>query len=105
MATELSFRFPLPLGLHARPASLLRDAAGAYESAITLTNRRNDLRANAKSTLALVATLTREGDECTLLVAGDDEPEALEGLRRFISVELPRCPRIPDSRRCGRGGT
>ncbi|MBZ5589339.1 MAG: phosphoenolpyruvate--protein phosphotransferase [Acidobacteriia bacterium] len=95
MATELSFRFPLPLGLHARPASLLRDAAGAYESAITLTNRRNDLRANAKSTLALVATLTREGDECALLVAGDDEPEALEGLRRFISVELPRCDDVP----------
>ncbi len=95
MAKELSFRFPLPHGLHARPASLLRDAAGSFQSAITLTNRRNDLEANAKSTLALVATLTRQGDECTLLIAGGDEPAAAEALRRFISVELPLCDDAP----------
>jgi phosphoenolpyruvate-protein phosphotransferase len=91
LAKELSFRFPLPLGLHARPASLMRDATSAFESAITLTNRRNGLTANTRSTLALVATLTRKDDECTLVIAGEDELPALEDLRRFISVELPLC--------------
>ena len=95
MAEELSFRFPLPQGLHARPASLLREAAGAFRSTITLANRRNGLEANARSTLALVATLTREGDECALRIAGDDESAALEALRRFVSAELPLCDDIP----------
>ncbi len=95
MARELSLRFPLPQGLHARPASLLRDAAGAFESAITLVNRRNGLEGNAKSTLALVATLTRHDDECILVISGEDEPAALEGMRRFVSVELPLCDDVP----------
>ncbi|MFI5167691.1 MAG: phosphoenolpyruvate--protein phosphotransferase [Thermoanaerobaculales bacterium] len=95
MARELTFRFPLPHGLHARPASFMCDAASAFASAITLTNRRNDRCANAKSTLALVATLTRQGDECTVRIAGDDEPAALERLRRFVSAELPLCDDAP----------
>ena len=91
MARELSFRFPLPLGLHARPASALREVASAFTSAITLTNRRTGREANAKSVLALVATLTRQGDECTMRIAGSDEPTALERVERFIAAELPLC--------------
>jgi multiphosphoryl transfer protein len=95
VATKLSFRFPLPQGLHARPAGRLRDAAAAFGSAITFSNRRNDLEANARSTLALVATLTRAGDECALQIAGDDEAAAAEALRRFVFVELPLCDEGP----------
>ncbi len=91
MSRELSFRFPLPLGLHARPASLLRDAACAFTSAVTLVNRRSGRRADARSVLALVASATREGDECALLIAGEDEDAAGDALRRLVATELPLC--------------
>ncbi len=91
MSREISFRFPLPLGLHARPAALLRDAACAFTSAVTLVNRRSGRRADARSVLALVASATREGDECALLIAGADEAAAGDALRRLVAVELPLC--------------
>lgn len=91
MARELSFPFPLPAGLHARPASVLRDQACRFRSTITFANRANDRTANARSVLALVSTLTRQGDACALRVEGEDEEAAAERMRRFILEELPRC--------------
>jgi len=91
MPLEIPFNFPLTNGMHARPASRLQDVAGAYRSTITFVNRRTGARANGKSTLALVATLTRQGDSCALLIEGEDEQEALRGMRRFITEEFPGC--------------
>ena len=91
MARELPFRFPLRLGLHARPASVLREAARAFASKVTLLNLRNGREADAASVLALVATMTREGDECALRIAGADEVAAVERLRRVVFAELPLC--------------
>ncbi len=91
MALDFRFTFPLPNGLHARPASIFRDAASQFKSTITLENHRDHSRANAKSALALVATLTRMDDPCSLLIEGEDEKEAYEGLKRFIASEFPHC--------------
>ncbi len=91
MAREIEFAFPLPGGLHARPASLLRDAVSRFRSGAVLTNRRSGRSANAKSTLALVSTLTRGADPCLLRLEGEDEPAAAEELRRFLREELPFC--------------
>lgn len=91
MAREIDFVFPLPLGLHARPASFLRDAACRFASRIAFVNQRAGLEANARSTLALVATLTRQGDTCTLVIEGDDEQAACDELQRFLGEELPGC--------------
>ncbi len=91
MALEFTFTFPLPNGLHARPASILRDAASQFRSNIALENHRDHSRANAKSALALVATLTRKDDVCSLLIEGEDEKEACEALKRFIESEFPHC--------------
>jgi fructose-specific PTS system IIA-like component len=92
---EIEFAFSVPGGLHARPASLLRDAAARFRSAITLTNRSRNRTANAKSTLALVSTLTRHADACILRVEGDDEEAAAESLRRFLRDDLPSCEETP----------
>ncbi len=91
MALDLTFTFPLPNGLHARPASIFRDAASQFQSRITLENHRDHSRANAKSALALVATLTRKDDVCSLLIEGEDENEAYNALKRFIETEFPHC--------------
>jgi len=91
VARTFDFAFPLPLGLHARPASVLRDVACRFAAALTLANLRTGRVANAKSTLALVATLTRAGDPCTLRVEGDDEQAAAEAMRGFIEGDFTRC--------------
>jgi phosphoenolpyruvate-protein phosphotransferase len=89
VARELAFRFPLQHGLHARPAAALSEAAAPWTSVITLVNRRTTREALARSTLALVATLTRQGDECSLHILGEDEVVAFEAMRRFVTEELP----------------
>lgn len=91
MPQEFRFTFPLPNGLHARPASIFRDTAARFESAITLSNERSNAKANAKSALALVATLTRNGDPCSLTIEGNDEHSALQSMRTFVESILPRC--------------
>lgn len=95
MARELRFAFPLPNGLHARPAALLSEVARRFASTLTLANRRNGCAGNAKSTLALVATLTRHGDPCTLTVEGGDEPEAYRAMQACVAEELSRCDVTP----------
>ena len=89
MALEIEFAFPVPGGLHARPASLLRAAVSGFASAALFVNRRSGRTANVRSPLALVSTLTREGDPCALRVEGADEESAAEALRSFLRDDLP----------------
>lgn len=91
MALEFAFVFPLKNGMHARPASLLQDVANAYRSSVTFVNRQSGASANGKSTLSLVASVTREGDPCSVIVDGEDEGAAHEALRRFLTEVFPRC--------------
>ena len=99
MPEEFAFSFPLPNGLHARPASVLCRAVSGFESGIVFSNRRTGLSANGRSVLALVGTLTRHGDECSLRIEGADEQAAAESLRSFIAGDFPHCdealPAVP----------
>ncbi|MDR2462978.1 MAG: HPr family phosphocarrier protein, partial [Verrucomicrobiales bacterium] len=92
---EHFFHCPLVNGLHARPASLLQERAAAFASAITLVNERNNLRADAKSTLALMGADIRHGDPCRLTVSGGDEAAAHAALVKFLQQEFPRCDNTP----------
>jgi len=91
MALEFDFVFPLKNGMHARPASRFQDVANAYRSSITFVNRQTGVSANGKSTLSLVASVTHEGDQCSLIVDGEDEGAAYEAMRRFLTEEFPGC--------------
>ena len=98
MAVEIAFAFPLPGGLHARPASRLQEEVSRFRSAVTFLNRASGASASARSVLAMVATRTGHGEPCVLHVQGEDEKAAAEALRRFLKKELPGLDQAPSAR-------
>ncbi len=86
MARILDLTFPLPGGLHARPASALVEAVRPFACSVTLANLRTGRSANVRSTLALVATATRHGDPCRLSLEGADEAVAADSVERFLAT-------------------
>lgn len=98
MAVEIAFAFPLPGGLHARPASRLQEEVARFRSIVTFLNRANGTSASARSVLALVATRTAKGEPCVLHVQGEDEAAAAKALRRFVAQELPGLDEAPAAR-------
>lgn len=103
MTVEIAFPFPLSGGLHARPASRLREEVSRFRSVVTYLNRASGASASARSVLALVATRTAHGEPCVLHVQGEDEAEAAAALRRFVETELPGLDEAPVARE-GAGG-
>lgn len=89
MTVEIAFAFPLPGGLHARPAARLQEEVARFRSVVTFLNRANGTSASARSVLALVATRTALGEPCALHVQGEDEAAAGAALRKFVRRELP----------------
>ena len=55
MTVEIAFAFPLPGGLHARPASRLQEEVSRFRSVVTFMNRASGAGASARSVLGLVA--------------------------------------------------
>jgi len=91
MPREIRFQFPLPNGLHARPASHLQAVGNRFASAIQLLNQRTGRAANAKSVLSLVSADVAKNDPCVLSISGPDEEQAERELNRFLRDELPIC--------------
>jgi fructose-specific PTS system IIA-like component len=91
MALEHRFLFPLPNGLHARPASHLEEIVRGFTAAITFANDRTGRTANAKSVLALVGTDTRHSDPCRVIFQGADEAAAFSRLTGFLSGSFASC--------------
>ena len=87
--TGIDFAFPLANGLHARPASLLRDACRPFAATVVLRNRRSRKSADAASVLELVASDTQAADPCLLEISGPQEKEAVRALRVFLDRKLP----------------
>ena len=106
MPRELQFLFPLKNGLHARPASAFQDLANLYASTITLVNEESGATANGKSTLALVGTMTKEGDRCVVRIDGADGDRAADAFRKFLDGYPPalrrRTSAAGDARPAGR---
>ncbi len=91
MPTEFSFAFPLPNGLHARPAGAFEEAARPFASEITFINDRTAAKACVKSVLGMVSTSTLPGDPCRIVIEGADETRARDELFRFVAEKLPHC--------------
>lgn len=89
MAAEFIFEFPLPLGLHARPASFIQEKCQSFAGQVTWENLRTKRRADAKSVLSLVTSDTQHHDLCRLVISGSGEKEFAEELKRFLLTELP----------------
>ena len=88
---QFVFACPLVSGLHARPASQLAEVANQFASECTVTNLRNNLVANCKSVLGIIATDIRHQDRCTLHLNGPDAAAAYTALHRFVEETLPQC--------------
>ncbi|TCW16547.1 fructose-specific PTS system IIA-like component [Raoultella sp. BIGb0138] len=91
MAQVINFICDLPNGVHARPASLVETLCNTFSSSVEWLNRRSDLRGNAKSALAIIGTNTIKGDECQLIISGDDEQQAFTTLSAFMQEQFPYC--------------
>jgi len=89
MPLEHAFIFPLPNGLHARPASHLEALTSRFVSNITLTNQRTGAVANAKSVLAMIGADLRHHDPSIITIDGPDERAALAALVAYLRDEFP----------------
>ena len=77
---------PNPVGLHARPASVLSNIAGQYDSEISL--KRGDDQANAKSVMAIMGMEVRYGDKVHVVAYGADAEAAVADLTAQITAGL-----------------
>ena len=105
MPRDLLFIFPLKNGFHARPASAFQELANRYASTVTVVNEMSGATANGKSTLALVSTMTKEGDRCVVRIEGPDADRAADAIQMFLDETLPHCDDdvpAPVSPVCGR---
>lgn len=76
------------VGLHARPASIIADAAGEYDEDISLSlvgEEDDDNETDAASSLMIMALGAEQGDEVT--VTSDNE-EAVEKIAGLIEQDL-----------------
>ncbi len=80
----IQFLCPLPNGLHARPAWELKEQCSQWQSEVTFINHRQNTRADAKSSLALIGTGTLFNDSCSLNISGSDEEQARRSLETYL---------------------
>lgn len=80
----IQFLCPLPNGLHARPAWELKEQCSQWQSEVTFINHRQNARADAKSSLALIGTGMLFNDSCSLNISGSDEEQARRSLETYL---------------------
>jgi phosphocarrier protein len=74
-----------PIGLHARPASMLATLSQKYDSDIKMfKNEDMDTVHEPKNIISIIAMGAMQGDKLTFKVDGKDETEAITALQEFI---------------------
>lgn len=75
------------VGLHARPAAIVADAAGEYDDEIllTLVSDEDGEEADAASSLMIMALGAEKGDQVTIT---SDNAEAVEKIAALIESDL-----------------
>ena len=76
-----------PLGLHARPAGLLVQAAKALCSTVTL-EKADGTRAEATRLLSLMMLDLQNGDPVTVTIEGGNEEASLQAMEQFFWEHL-----------------
>ena len=70
------------LGLHARPAMALVDAATAFKSRVTIRNNGNEV--DAKSIMHVMMLAATKGSKLTITADGDDAEKACKELKKLV---------------------
>ncbi|VEU75794.1 phosphocarrier protein HPr [Mycoplasmopsis maculosa] len=73
-----------PIGLHARPASFVASEASKYKSEILLTHNKIGRSGNLKSIMNILTLGIKKNDSITIKFNGEDESEALEGVKKSL---------------------
>lgn len=71
-----------PVGLHARPASILSKEAAKFTSDIKIKNGEKE--GNLKSVMNVMALAIKTGTEVEIIANGNDEKDAIEGLEKVM---------------------
>ena len=80
MAKELSFVVSDPVGLHARPATILVNQASKFTSNIKLVY--NDKEVNLKSIMGVMSL-----GVLTIVAEGDDEEDVIASIAKVIKEQ------------------
>ena len=70
------------MGIHARPAALLVQAASKFASDITLI--RDGLEVNGKSIMGVMMLAAEKGARVTVRTEGEDEVDAVEKIAEMV---------------------
>lgn len=81
-----TFTITADSGVHARPATLLVNKAGQYNSDIQIGYK--DKKVNLKSIMGVMSLGIPKGAEIEIIAEGDDADEALEGITAVIKEHL-----------------
>ena len=70
------------LGLHARPAGTLSQAANQFSSNIYI--QKGLMKVNAKSIMGIMMLAANRGAQLTITAEGSDEEEAIDTLSKLV---------------------
>jgi phosphocarrier protein HPr len=82
---EKTFTVTAETGIHARPATLLVQAAGKFDSEINLAYKEK--KVNLKSIMGVMSLGIGKGAEITISAEGSDENDALKTLAETLNRE------------------
>ncbi|MGN1386458.1 MAG: phosphocarrier protein HPr [Bacillus sp. (in: firmicutes)] len=82
---QKTFKVVADSGIHARPATLLVQAAGKFESDINL--EYNGKKVNLKSIMGVMSLGIGQGAEITISAEGSDAADAIAALTETLSKE------------------
>lgn len=83
---EQTFTITADTGVHARPATLLVNKAGQFESEVEVSY--NGKKVNLKSIMGVMSLGVPKGAEINVIATGSDEEEALAGVAEVIKEHL-----------------
>ena len=72
-------------GIHARPATMLVQAASKYNSEITLEYLGK--KVNLKSIMGVMSLGVGQGSDVIIVAEGSDEVDAIEGIEETMKIE------------------
>jgi len=82
---EKQFKVIADTGIHARPATLLVQAASKFDSEINLVFKEK--KVNLKSIMGVMSLGIGQGADIKIIAEGSDETEAINGLEETLKKE------------------
>ncbi|MEE3928500.1 HPr family phosphocarrier protein [Mycoplasmopsis ciconiae] len=73
-----------PIGLHARPATIIVGTAGKFKSDCKIVS--NGREGNLKSIMNVMALGVKHGGTITIKVSGEDEEQAIEAIEKALKA-------------------